>query len=103
MIVLVSDAPIHSIGRQYAFEIAKKFAKGKGKGQINVIDVGGSRHAGQPRSVVLADLAGIAKAGNGSAFLLSDQQSFWRHLIVSVFGRQFERDVEQIVKQFTKE
>ena len=102
MIVLVGDAPIHSIGRKSAFERAEKFAR-RYKGQINVIDVGGSRHTEQPREDVLADLAGIAKAGNGSPFLLTDETAFWRHLIISVFGRQFENDVEQIVRRFAKE
>jgi len=113
VIVLVTDAPCHSLGRQNAMDEARRFAKQLG-GQINVIDVGGviEKHAEgaapadtavrQGRTGVLADLQTIAREGGGSAFLLQDDQAFWRHLIVSTFGQRFEQDVQQIIDTYVK-
>ena len=92
LIILVGDSPVHTSGREPAFRDARNFAL-KLKGTINVIDVG---KAG--RETVLPDLAMIAKEGRGQAFLLQDQKEFWRHLIVSVFGRKYEKEVTTIIE-----
>jgi hypothetical protein len=113
VIVMITDAPCHSLTREQAMQEARAFAKGL-SGQINVIDVGGvvqvkgeGAASTQPaltraRSGVLADLQGIAREGGGSAFLLQDDQAFWRHLIVSIFGQRFEQDVQQIIDTYVK-
>ncbi len=95
IIVLVGDAPVHPGGRDDAFEAARRFAS-KNQGTVSVIDVG------TDRSGVLDDFQNIAKAGNGSATLLSDHQTFWRDLIITVFGRRFEHDVNTIVDRYAK-
>jgi hypothetical protein len=111
VIVLVTDAPCHSLSRELALQEARQFAKQLG-GQINVIDVGGVVKVGgtatqpaagtRPRTGVLADLQGIAREGGGSAFLLDDEQAFWRHLIVSIFGQRYEQDVQQIIDTYVR-
>lgn len=111
VIVMVTDAPCHSLTRDMAMQEARSFAKQFG-GQVNVIDVGGvvrsaattqAAQATQARTGVLADLQTIAREGNGSAFLLDDEQAFWRHLIVSIFGQRFEQDIQQIIDTYTKQ
>jgi hypothetical protein len=95
-----------------AMQEARAFAKAL-SGQINVIDVGGVVKVTdgattqpavekKPRTGVLADLQGIAREGGGSAFLLQDDQAFWRHLIVSIFGQRFEQDIQQIIDTYVK-
>ena len=84
-VLLAGDSPVHSSGRKAALEHAGTFA-GKFRGTINVIDVGGAGGQRGPRNNVQPDLARIAQAGAGEAFLLRDGEAFWRHLIVSVFG-----------------
>jgi hypothetical protein len=118
VIVLVTDAPCHSLGRQMAMDEARRFAK-QLNGQVNVIDVGGVvavAQGGAPgaekpearpettkaRTGILADLQSIAREGNGSAFLLQDDEAFWRHMIVSIFGQRFEQDVQQIIDTYVK-
>ncbi|HEV2294286.1 MAG TPA: vWA domain-containing protein [Tepidisphaeraceae bacterium] len=110
VIVMVTDAPCHSLTREMAMQEARSFAKQIG-GQVNVIDVGGvvrtagttqAAQATQARTGVLADLQGIAREGNGSAFLLDDEEAFWRHLIVSIFGQRFEQDIQQIIDTYVK-
>ena len=100
VIVLVGDSPVHQGGRRQAIDRAKEFSL-KLRGTINVIDVGGVGANGA-RGAVLDDLNRIALAGGGSAFLLKDEGRFWRHLIVSVFGQQFEQDVETIVERYSE-
>ncbi len=95
IIILIGDAPNHPVARDRAFKLAGTFSRVR-KGQVNAIDVGGD--AG-----VLPDFVAIAKSGKGSAFKLTDQREFWRHLIVTVFGRQYENDVEKIVERFTED
>ena len=97
VIVLVGDAPVHSGGRSEAVKHARQFAD-RLDGSISVIDVGGN-----DRNTPLPDFERIARVGNGSAFLLEDDQAFWRHLIVTVFGQRFEQDVQQIVERFAEE
>ena len=97
LIILVGDSPIHPSGRKTAFRDARNFAL-KLNGTINVIDVGGAGTQGARRQTVLPDLAEIAKKGGGQAFLLQEQEEFWRHLIVSVFGRKYEKDVTTIIE-----
>ena len=95
VIILVGDSSCHSSGRKKALQYARNFAKGGGT--INVIDVGGTN-----RETLQPDLDTIAKAGGGSAFLLADENEFWRYLIVSVFGERFRNDVEIILEKFTE-
>lgn len=97
VIILVGDSSCHSSGRKKALKYARTFAKKYG-GTVNVIDVGGEN-----RETLQPDLNAIAKAGQGSAFLLTDRDAFWRHLIVSVFGERFRNDVEIILKRFSEE
>jgi Mg-chelatase subunit ChlD len=102
VIVLVTDAPVHSVGREQAYEQARNFARSL-NGQVNVIDVGGMADGKRMRETVREDLQRIAQEGNGSAFLLEDDREFWRHLIVSVFGRRYEQDVQQLVDKYVKQ
>jgi len=95
VIILVGDSTIHASGRQEAFDLAKRFAQGRGT--INVVDVGGSGQQVNIRQQVLPDLDRIAKEGGGSAFLLREEKDFWQHLIVSVFGQRFKEDVDTII------
>ena len=100
VIVLVGDSTCHPSGRQEAFRLAKGFADGKGT--INVIDPGGSGEQTARRAQVQPDLRRVAKDGGGEAFLLVEETEFWRHLIVSVFGRRFEADVDMIIQRVAK-
>lgn len=95
LIVLISDAPVHPTGRSDAIEAARRFAT-RSKGTVSVIDVGTGRAA------VLGDFAAIAKAGNGTATLLGSEDAFWEDLVVTVFGKRFERDVRMIVERYAK-
>jgi hypothetical protein len=79
-------------------QAAEDFAR-RHRGTINVIDVGGAGQQGA-RTSVLDDLNRIAAAAGGSAFLLRDEDRFWTHLVVSVFGHQFEQDVQTIVERY---
>jgi hypothetical protein len=100
VIILVGDSPVHTSGRLTAFRLAAEFAKEGGV--INVIDTGGTGMAGATRTGLMPDLARIARDGGGSAFLLKDAQTFWRYLIVSIFGERYEQDVNTIIDKFTK-
>ncbi len=97
VVILVGDSPVHRSGRDAAFAYAQHLAKKLG-GRINVIDTGG-----RGRRTIQPDLKRIAVEGGGSAFLLRDRDAFWRHLIVSVFGRQYEQDVNTIIERFVEE
>lgn len=102
IIILVGDAPVHSTGRKRAILLATRFRRDGGV--INIIDVGGVATKDTPaRETVLPDFAGIANAGGGSAFLLTDEQQFWQNMIVSVFGREFQSDVSTIVERHTRD
>ncbi len=101
VIILVTDAPVHGTGRDAAYSLASAFAKQVG-GEINVIDTGGFAGGKRVRENVLPDLKHIAENGNGSAFLLAEDQAFWRHLIVSMFGQRYEQDVQAIVDQYAQ-
>jgi len=102
VIILVGDSSIHASGRSRAFELARNFA-GRSKGTINVIDVGGTGAQGVARNTIQPDLKRIAEHGKGSAFFLKDEKLFWRYLIVSVFGKRFEQDVDVIIRKFVRE
>jgi Mg-chelatase subunit ChlD len=93
IIVLIGDSPVHPGGRDDALTGARLFKK-QFEGTVNVIDVGADRE------VVLADLQDIAKAGNGTASLLANEEAFWEDQVVSVFGKRFERDVRMIVERY---
>lgn len=107
VIVMVTDATSHSLTRALAVNEARGFVKSFA-GQINVIDTGGvipregAPQPTGPRKSVRADLQVIAQEGGGSAFLLQDDQAFWRHLIVSIFGQRFEQDIQQIIDTYVK-
>jgi len=101
IIILVGDSPCHPAGRNEAFSVAAAFSKAGGT--INVIDTGGTGAKGVQRTSIQPDLGRIAKAGGGEVFLLTDTDAFWRHLVVSVFGRRFEQDVDIIIKKLVKE
>ena len=92
IIILVGDAPVHTSGRKAAVELAGQFARAM-RGQVNTIDVGADRRQ------VLPDFADIARAGKGSAFQLREADRFWQHLIVTVFGKEYEQDVDYLVKR----
>ena len=47
-------------------------------------------------------LVAVSQVDRGRV-LLNDEEAFWRHLIVSVFGRRFEQDVQQIVDRYARE
>ncbi|HTL31268.1 MAG TPA: hypothetical protein VL282_18695, partial [Tepidisphaeraceae bacterium] len=64
--------------------------------------VGGTVNGKRVRNTVLPDLQRIADEGRGSAFLLADEQAFWRHLIVSIFGSRYEEDVQGILDEYTQ-
>ena len=78
IVVLVTDAPVHTNGRKQVLKVARDFARQLG-GTVNVID------ANPDRTHVLADLGNIAAAGGGSAFRMEDVDGFWKELIVSIF------------------
>jgi hypothetical protein len=100
VVILVGDSPCHSTGRAAAYNFAAAFAKDGGV--INVIDTGGTGAPGVARTTLQPDLQRIARDGGGSAFLLTDEAAFWRHLIVSVFGERYERDINTIIEKFAK-
>ena len=98
----VGDSSCHPSGRKEAFSLAGAF--NKSGGTISVIDVGGTPAGGvAPRAAVQPDLARVAQEGGGEAFLLKDTDAFWRHLVVSIFGRRFEQDVSIIIKKLVRE
>lgn len=101
VILLVGDSPVHSLGRAAAFTLAEQFHT-RQRGTINVIDVGGATGA-EHAAAVQADLAEIARRGGGQAFLLRQQEAFWRHLIVSVFDPAIQQDVEAILDELIQE
>ena len=103
VVILVGDSSVHSGGRQEALDLAKVFSGSFRKGTINVIDVGGTGRQGAKRESLQPDLARIAKAGGGSAFLLRDADKFWRHLIISVFDKRFDRDVDVIIDKYIRD
>lgn len=94
VIVLVGDAPCHPGGRADLLRSVSRFVD-RHDAVVSVIDVSPGR--GTPQR----DLADVARAGGGSAFLLEDESRFWRSLVVSIFGERFERDVEAIVERWT--
>ena len=98
VIILVGDSPVSSRGRGAAFDLAGKFSKPPLRGTINVIDVDANQNG-----LIQADLQQIADAGGGSAHRLAQPDDFWRHLIVSVFGQRFERDVQTIIDKYAAE
>ncbi len=93
IIVLIGDSPVHPGGRKDAIAQARRFKK-RFAGTVNVIDVG------TDHKVVLGDFQDIADAGGGTASLLTSEQAFWESLIVSVFGKRFEQDVQTIVERY---
>jgi Mg-chelatase subunit ChlD len=97
VIILVADAPVHKAGKDQLPQIAKRFAITQ-RGKINTIDTGdGSRQH------VLEDLQVLADNSGGQAFLLKDQQAFWEHLIVSIFGREYKPDIDLILQRYLKD
>lgn len=101
VIILVGDSPIHSTGRQAALDAARTF--GRGGGTINVIDVGATGTGEAQRRTVQPDLQRIAEEGRGSAFLLRQDDAFWRHLITSVFDQRFAGDVDAIIDKYVRD
>lgn len=95
LIVLIGDAPVHPSGRRDAVEAARRFV-GQYAGTLSVIDVGTDRDG------VLSDFNAIARAGGGSATMLAGEDVFWEDLVITVFGRRFERDVRTIVERYAK-
>lgn len=93
IIVLVTDAPVHTNGRKQARAEAERFTKRLG-GIVNVLDVA------TDRDHILADLDEIAAAGGGNAFRVEDEDRFWKELIVSIFPKRFAHDVEMIVDRY---
>ncbi len=98
VIILVGDSPCHAMGRKEALASAAAFAKQGGT--LSAIDTGDP--TGQ-RNLIQSDLADVARHGGGEAFLLKDTDAFWRHLIVSIFGRRFEQDVDTIIQRLVPE
>ncbi|GMU20658.1 MAG: hypothetical protein AMXMBFR13_07550 [Phycisphaerae bacterium] len=94
VIVLVGDSSIHLTGKEPAWDLAATFWR-RAKGVINVIDVGGSS-----RRSVQPDLLRVAREGGGSAFLLKDAESFWKQLIVQIFGERYEQDINAILEKY---
>lgn len=95
IIVLIGDAPVHPSGQRDALKAARLFVS-RFDGTLSVIDVRTERMG------VLGDFAAIAEAGGGSASLLGSEDVFWEDLVVTVFGRRFERDVRTIVERYAK-
>jgi Mg-chelatase subunit ChlD len=93
-IILVGDSPTHSAGQKMALKLAGQFARAGGT--INVLDTGGTA-VGTQRQMIRPELAQIATAGKGSSFLLTEQDEFWRRLIVSVFGEQNRQDINTVI------
>lgn len=96
VIVLVGDAGVHASGRDRAMNQARLFAKYY-DGSINTLYI-----ADPGMTRMHTDYAAIAKAGNGEAYMFNDADVFWRGLIVSVFGPQFEKDVQHIVERYAR-
>jgi len=101
VVILVGDSPCHATGRDKAFRLARTFARPGSS--VHVIDVGGAGEQADRRDHIQPDLAKIAEEGKGSAFLLTDAEAFWEHLIVSVISRQYERDVKKLIKRILQE
>ena len=80
-----------------ALEAARLF-KSKG-GRINTLDVNAR---GERAGTILADLQRIAAEGGGAAFSLGSEDAFWRHLVISVFGRQYAEDVNTIIERVVR-
>ncbi len=95
VIILVCDAPMHEQDRPRTLQLARRFSRKFG-GRINVIDVGRNRS-------VLPQLKEIASYGGGASFSLAQGDQFWRHLVVSVFGRKYTTDVHAVIDQVTGE
>lgn len=93
IIVLIGDAPVHPGGRAQAVREARSFAR-RYAGTVNAIDVNTERNQ------VLGDFTDIARAAGGNATLLGSEEAFWEDLVVSVFGKRFERDVRAIVERY---
>lgn len=100
MIVLFTDAPTHSLGRQAALDHIHQWTRRIGEAQIIVIDTGGNVTDEPPREQVRADLKALAQAGSGAAFLIDEQDAYWRMLIVSLFGPRYEPNVNALVEKF---
>jgi hypothetical protein len=94
LIILVADAPSKKNTGPELERLAHHYAVEQG-GRINTIDTGDGS-----RKQVLSDLQALAHFGGGESFLLEDQQAFWEHLIVSVFGREYKNDVDLILKRY---
>ncbi len=97
VIILVADAPVHKGAKDQLPQIAKRFAITQ-RGRINTIDTGDGS-----RVQVLEDLQVLADNSGGQAFLLRDQQAFWEHLIVSIFGREYKSDIDLILQRYLKD
>ena len=95
MIILVGDSSVSLRGREPARRLARDFARGRLRGAINVIDADENGDG-----LIQPDLNAIATAGGGTAYVLQKPDDFWRHLIVSVFGRRFEHDVQAIIDEY---
>lgn len=95
IIVLIGDAPVHPSGLRDAVEAGKRFVS-RYSGTLSVIDVG------TDRAGVLGDFDAIALAGGGTATLLGSEDEFWEDMVITVFGRRFERDVKTIVERYAK-
>jgi hypothetical protein len=101
LIVLVGDSPVHASGRAEALQFARDFAGPACKGTIHVIDTGGG--IGQPppvRDHVQPDLQRIAKEGGGSAFLLCDEQAFWRAFVTSIAGEEVGNNAPSLISKY---
>ena len=107
VIILIGDSPIHPSARKAAFDLASQFARRSRNNTINVIDTGGDiifdghrPKAIDNRDKIRPDLAEIAKLGNGSAYLLTNADRFWRDIIILVFGQRFQEDVDAIIDKY---
>ena len=94
VIVLVGDVGVKAEGRDRAINQARLFSKYY-NGAINTLYI-----ADPGTTRMHSDFAAIARAGGGSAYMFNNTDVFWRGLIVSVFGQQFEKDVAQIVERY---
>lgn len=102
IIILLTEASIHPTGRRAAFNHARQFHR-EYDARIDVIDLGGAADDDVDRQHVLDDLQDIARHGGGEAFRLENDQAFWRHLIVAVFGRQHAADVDALVERYARD
>ncbi len=101
VIILIGDSPVHATGRDEAIALARAFAKAGGT--LNVLDAGTAPEGQGWREQVQPDLLNIAQAGGGSAFLLRQNEPFWRHLIISTFDQRFKEDVAGIIDRYVKD